>query len=177
MSDDHYSLSGKPALLAGEDNERYLKMRKAIEEYVKPQNIIEKMLVDDLVNKYLEEERLQRFSVCAIRAGSRNALRYHLKETGLGDIEASKTAKRYFAGSPKNREVILTRLARHGITIEDINATALQYKLDPLQMIDHMRANREGARRILLKEIKKLQKARERAEASPSIVIEQKTEA
>lgn len=61
--------------------------------------------------------------------------------------------------------------------MEDINATAMQYKLDQLQMIDHMRTNREGARRIGLKELKKIQKARKRAETSPSIVAEQKTEA
>jgi hypothetical protein len=177
MSDDHYSLSGKPALLAGEDIERYLKKRKAIEDYVKPANIIEEMLVDDLVNKHWEEERLRRFSACAIRAGFRNALKYHLKETGLAEIEVSEMAKRYFAGSPKNREVIVAHLTRHGIAMEDINTTAMQYRLDPLQMMDHMRANRESGRRILLKEFKKLQKARKRAEASPSIVAEQKTEA
>lgn len=176
MSDDHDGLSGQPALLAGEDSERYLKKRKAIEDYVKPANIIEEMLVDDLMNKHWEEERLRRFSDCAIRAGFRNALKYHLKETGLGEIEVSEAAKRYFAGSPKNRQVILTRLARHGITLEDISATAMQSKLEPLAMMDHMRANREGGRRNVLKEVKKVKKARER-EASPSIVAEQKTEA
>lgn len=115
MSDDHYSLSGKPALLEGEDDERYLKRRKAIEDYVKPANIIEEMLVDDLVNKHWEEERLQRFSICAMRAGFRNALRYHLKETGLAESDISRMLKRYFAGSPKTRELIVAHLARNGI--------------------------------------------------------------
>lgn len=169
MSDDRDSLSGKPALLAGEDIEQYSKRRQALENYVKPANIIEEMLVDDVVNKHWEEERLRGFSASVIKAGSRNALRNHLKETGLGEIEASEMVKRYFAGSPKSRQVVLTYLARHGITTEDINAMAMQYKLDPLQIMDQMCTNREGARRIVLKEIKRLLKARERADAPPSI--------
>jgi hypothetical protein len=47
-------------------------------------------------------------------------------------------------------------LAKHGITIEAINATAMLYKLDQLRQIDQMRDNRETARRILQKDLKRL---------------------
>jgi hypothetical protein len=46
-------------------------------------------------------------------------------------------------------------LAKHGITIENIWATAMLPKLDHLRQIDQMRDNRETARRLLQKDLKK----------------------
>jgi hypothetical protein len=68
-------------------------------------------------------------------------------------------------------------LAKHGFTIEDIYATAMLHKLDPLRQINQMRDNLETARRLLQKALKKSMKARERTSASPSIVAEQNVEA
>jgi len=50
-------------------------------------------------------------------------------------------------------------------------------KLDHLRQIDQMRDNRETARRLLQKDLKKAIRARDRASASPSIVAEQNVEA
>jgi hypothetical protein len=98
MSDDHHDLLGKSALMAGEDNERYAKLQQAVRDYIKPNNILEQMMADDVINKKWEEERLQRCAMGAIEFSFRVALKNHLRETGLNETEASQTARQYFAG-------------------------------------------------------------------------------
>jgi hypothetical protein len=177
MSDDHQHLFGKPALLAGEDHERYAKLQQDVYDQVKPKDFFEKVMADDVINKRWEEERLQRCGKGAVEFGFRNALKIHLKETGLNETDSSRLAKEYFAGTPKAKQRILARLAKHGFTTEDIYATAMLHKLDPLRQINQMRDNLETARRLLQKALKKSMKARERTSASPSIVAEQNVEA
>jgi hypothetical protein len=84
--------------------------------------------------------------------------------------------REYFAGTDKAKQKILLRLAKHGITIDDIRTTGMLYKLDPLRHIDQMCDNRATGRRLLQKDLKKAMKARERARVSPSIVAEQNSE-
>jgi hypothetical protein len=177
MSDDNRDLLGKPALLAGENHEHYAKLKQAVYDHFKPQNIIEEMMVDDVINKKWEELRLQRCTKGAIEGGFRTALKNHLRETGFNETESSRMTREYFAGTPKAKQKILVRLAKHGITIDDICTTGMLYKLDPLGQIDRMRENRETGRRLLQRDLKKAMRARDRASASPSIVAEQNSEA
>ena len=177
MSDDHHDLLGNSALIAGEDTERYTKLHQAVYNHIKPKDIFEEMMAEDVINKRWEEERLQRYAKGAIEVSFRTALKTHLRETGLNEPESSQMAREYFTGTPKAKQKILARLAKHGITIEAIHVTAMLYKLDQLRLIDQMRDNRETTRRLLQKDLKKALRARDRASASPSIVAEQNVEA
>jgi hypothetical protein len=177
MCDDHQDLFGKPALLAGEDHERYKKLQQAVYDQVKPKDFFEKVMADDVINKRWEEERLQRCGKGAVEFGFRNALKIHLKETGLNEADSSGLAREYFAGTPKAKQRIEARLAKHGFTIDDIYATAMLHKLDPLRQINQMRDNLETARRLIQKDLKKAKRARDRANGSHSSVAEQNSEA
>jgi hypothetical protein len=144
-------LFGKPALLEGEDQERYLRLRAAIVADLKPKSILDWINVHDQVNKIWEEQRYKYAAAAIINGAMLKALQYYLEDIkepfGLGD-----PALDYFSSDANEKKKVISLLAQHGITMAELQAKAMQLESPGLQMFERMVAARENGRRLLRKE-------------------------
>jgi hypothetical protein len=164
-------LFGEPPLLKGEDKARYMKLRAAVEAELQPKTFLERMNVHDQTNKLWEEQRLRRYAA-ALRDGAfMEALQSLLEPICEGTIEIAATvALDYYSTDPKEKKSIMAQLAQYGITIEMIEAKAMQITCSGLLMFDRMIGNREASRRLLRKELERRSEFPDNAVASPSVV-------
>jgi hypothetical protein len=147
------NLLGKPTLLEGEDEERYLRLRAAILRDLKPKCVLDWINAQDQVDKIWEEQRYKRAATALIKGGLLKALEFYFNEIcETPFLEASQLAKKYFSTNAKERKEVISLLAQHGITIAELQAKAAQLESGGLQMFDRMVASRESGRRMLRKE-------------------------
>jgi hypothetical protein len=154
-TDTFETLFGEPPLIAGESKEAYLQLYAAIAAEVKPKTIFDKMPVKDQADKYWEEQRLKRRSAKLIEANLIQALESLLRTICDPLENESELAQSYFAGSAKDKKTIEARLAAYGITLQHIQAKAIELAHPGLLSIDRMVTTREGARRLLRRDLEK----------------------
>jgi hypothetical protein len=140
-------LFGKPPLLEGEDEERYLRLRKAVAEHLKPETTFDWIDVRDHVDKIWEEERYKLSSAALINRGLKQAVSFYLLQ-----IDQTIQSVKFARGDAKDKAEVLEKLAEHGITLTDLQAKAAQLEGPSLAMFDRMVAAREAGRRMLRKE-------------------------
>jgi hypothetical protein len=146
-------LFGEPALIAGEDKARYLKLYAAVEASIRPKTIFDKMMVRDQTDKYWEEMRYKRSAAALIDGAFMRALQSLLEPICETTFDTpAQIAHDYYSGDAKTKREAIAQLAKYGITTEQIQAKAVQNIGAGLQMIDRMIVSRETARRILRKE-------------------------
>src|SRR6476620_2220711 len=99
MSDELDDIFGKPALLKGEDRERYGHLQAAVEADIKPKNIFDRMLVREQTDKYWEELRYKRSSAALIDSAHIEALASLLGpiyRNKMGLITPTKAAVQFY---------------------------------------------------------------------------------
>ena len=69
-NDQFEFLFGKPSLLEGEDEERYLQLRAAIVAELEPKSVFDWINAKDQVDKLWEEERYKRAATALTRASN-----------------------------------------------------------------------------------------------------------
>jgi hypothetical protein len=153
-TDTFETLFGEP-LIAGESKEAYLQLYAAIEAEVKPKTIFDKMLVKDQADKYWEEQRLKRRSAKLIEANFIEALESLLRTICDPLENESELAHDYFARSAKDKKAIEARLAPYGITLQHVQAKAIELAHPGRLSIDRLVKTRETARRLLRKDLEK----------------------
>jgi hypothetical protein len=142
---------GKPPLLEGEDQERYLRLRAAVVEDVSPKTFLDWIDVHDQVNKLWEEQRYKRAAAALINGGLLKALLYYLADlVEFTDVE--EFALNFFSTNANEKKEVISLLAQHGITMAELQAKATQLEGAGLQMLDRMVSVRENGRRLLRKE-------------------------
>ncbi len=67
-------LFGEPSLIIGEDKERYLRLRAAVEADIKPKNVFDWIMVREQTDKYWEELRYKRGAAALIDGAFQEAL-------------------------------------------------------------------------------------------------------
>lgn len=153
QSDSFYE---EPALLIGEDRTKALNMLAAVTEHIRPEDVFERMMVNDTVNYYREEMRFRRMSADLIESAKPEALEVLLRpffdDGTIFKDGPSEIAKGYFNGDHKTREAMALVVARCGIEDGHIESKAMQLVISALLALDRMGANREKSRRILRKE-------------------------
>jgi hypothetical protein len=170
-------LFGDPPLLEGEDPNVYWGLLAAMIKEHKPQGLLEWTYVYDMVNKLLEEARLKRASSGLMRGEMFSALMYFLQQihsdgqepSFLSQIDdqaakvsaAEKLAFKYFSKKPKERQEVISLLARYGITPAVLQAKAAQLNSDAIQMFEAMGARRGKERRKLRQEDDRLRRRRD----------------
>ena len=150
-NDQFEFLFGKPPLLEGEDEDRYLRLRAAVVRELNPKTVFDLINAKDQVDKLWEEQRYKRAAAALISGGLYKALDYYLKEICEVDYAEDLTDK-YFNGNAKGRKEVMAVLAEYGITMAELHAKAAQLESGGLAMFDRMVAARENGRRLLRKE-------------------------
>jgi len=150
-NDQFEFLFGRPPLLEGEDEERYLRLRAAVVGELEPKSVFDWINAKDQVDKLWEEERYKRAATALISGGLPKALDCYLNE--ICDVDyAEELSDKYFNGDAKGRKEVMAVLAEHGITMAQLHAKAAQLESGGLAMFDRMVAAREHGRRMLRKE-------------------------
>jgi hypothetical protein len=184
-------LFGDPPLLEGEDPDLYWGLLGAMIKDRQPQSFLEWTYVYDMVSKLWEEGRLKRASTGLMRGEMFSALMYFLRQihtdgqdeepeqgeryflppihtdhhpAKLG--EAEKLAFKYFSEKPKERQKVISLLAKYGITPAVLQAKAAQQNSDAFQMFEAMKARSEKERRKLHREDERLRRRRDSAKDS-----------
>jgi hypothetical protein len=144
-------LFGPPALIQGEDEERYLRLRAAVVDEMKPKTVFDYINAKDQVDKLWEEQRYKRAADALIDGGMVKALEYYLHEVCEVDL-AEDLSHKYFNGDAKGRKEVMSELAQHGITTAQLQAKATQLEGGGLALFDRLVSTRESGRRLLRKE-------------------------
>jgi hypothetical protein len=124
-----------------------------VEVGINPKTIFDWMMVRDLTDKYWEELRYKRSAAALIDSAFREAL-----ESLVGPIAKLTTripqaiTRQYYSGDLKSKKEASLFLEQNGVTMEQIQAEAMQIVGGTLQMLDRMIVSRETGRRILRKE-------------------------
>jgi hypothetical protein len=172
--DQFEHLLGEPPLLKGEDKARYMKLRAAVEAELKPTTFFERLNVYDQTNKLWEEQRLRRYATALSEGAFMQALQSLLEPICKGTNEiAAQVALDYYSTDPKEKKSIMAHLVQYGITIEMIEAKAMQIAAAGLLTFDRMTLNRQTGRRLLRKELEQRSELQDNAVASPSVVPKQ----
>jgi hypothetical protein len=183
IPDELEGLFGDPPLLEGEDPNRYWGLLAAMIREREPQSFSEWIYLHDTVSKLWEEQRLKRASTGLMRGEMFSALMYFLRKIhtdGRVDTkqdvflqqlqidyhlakssEVEKLAFKYFSNNPKERQEVVSLLARYGITPAVLQAKAAQQNSDAIQMFEAMGARRGKERRKLRQEDERLQRRRD----------------
>jgi hypothetical protein len=159
-------LFGKPALLAGEDEELYSRLRNAVASHINPETTLDWILADDLAGKHWEEQRLKRDAAALLDGVYDEAVRI-LVAPFLAPSEQPKLP--YFItytrlhGDDFDKGTMAQTLAHFGITKQQIRAKQFQICGSDLTVIDRMIARRESSRRHMDKQLERSAKKNSKA--------------
>jgi hypothetical protein len=153
MINQFEDLFGKPPLLEGEDAERYQRLLTAVIRDLKPKTVFECFDAKDQVDNIWEEARCKRSAAALTEGAFKEALDFY-----LGPIVRQSNgipiaiSRQYFSTNSKEKKKADLFLAEHGVTIERIQAKAMEIVGGTLQMFDRMVNNRQSSRRMLRKD-------------------------
>lgn len=164
-----------PALLESEDERAYLALRSEIEQAMAPEDVFERMRVQDLTDKLWEERRLKHSYANVIASARVEALASLLRasygdEIPIGEDVPSGTrvAQEYFSSESPAHAQAVEIVRRLGITPEMINASAVCLRIGIIQTLDEMCGRRENMRRHLMKDHERQQRrAHQQMQRSP----------
>jgi hypothetical protein len=158
MSDQFDDIFGEPALLQGEDKDRYLRLYAMIEADKQPKDFFDRIQVREEADKIWEELRIRRCSAALIDSTHIQALAQLLEPLQKRHVflkNCSEVAFEYYGTDLKAKQKVAAMMAQYGITETMIHAKAMQIQGGTLQYLDRMITSREIGRRNLRKEQEK----------------------
>jgi hypothetical protein len=160
---------GQPALSIGASAEDFRLLSREIENEIAPSNIFEKLEVRDISHKIAEEQTLKRMQTAIVTSARVESLAALLEPTFGQNIEkARKIAQDYFSGSGESKSVAKELVDRLGISMENIDASALHLRMSSIHALDDMIDRREGSRNRIIKRHLKRKKASSHKNPAPT---------
>jgi hypothetical protein len=161
---------GPPALSIGASAEDFRLLSREIDNEIAPSNIFEKLEVRDISHKIAEEQTLKRMQTAIVMSARVESLVALLEPTFGQNIEkARKTAQDYFSGSGESKSVAKELVDRLGISMENIDASALHLRMTSIHALDDMIDRREGRRNRIIKRLLKRKKASSQNNPAPTV--------
>jgi hypothetical protein len=144
---------GRPALLKGEDRDNYRELQKEISESMHPENFLDALEVQEVVDNIWEGRRFQKMGTKLVDAERKNALE-HLTNSRFGYVsEQSEAWLESIAGKPYPEGRTEADLLRKiGLSTELVQARALLLAAEGLAVVDRLASNRVSARKTSLKD-------------------------
>lgn len=147
-------LLGEPALLKREDATIFRRLKREIENHIKPQNILDEMRVMDITNSVWESQRFRRHLVSLVDGERAHALsRLLLPFLGRSLPAASDLAKNYCSNDENEKAAASKLVKQYGITDDHIEAQAVVLNSDSFNTLNRGIVARDTTRRTMLKEI------------------------
>jgi hypothetical protein len=146
-------LFGRPALLKGDDRDKYRALHQEISKSMQPENFLDELEVQEVVDCVWEGRRFQRMATKLVDAERRKA-RERLTDSQYGYI-SEKSAEWLESIAGKRYPDEMTEadvLKKVGLSVELVQAHALLMAEDYLAVVDRLASNRISARKISLKD-------------------------
>jgi hypothetical protein len=148
-SDDFF---GQPPLLEGEDGAAYFDLLEKVRASVKPRNVLEEIATRDFVDITWEILRLRRMRQPVIVAGYSAALEKILTPS-VEFLRLRSLRDKWLSGDDDARQKVAEVMERAGLTMTDLQARAIDEKIDTIERIDRMTAQAEHRRRLVIDEL------------------------
>ena len=148
-SDDFF---GQPPLLEGEDGAAYFDLLEKVRASVKPRNVLEEIATRDFVDITWEILRLRRMRQPVIVAGYSAALEKILTPS-VEFLRSRSLRDKWLSGDDDAKQKVAEVMERAGLTMTDLQARAIDEKIDTIERIDRMTAQAEHRRRLVIDEL------------------------
>ena len=139
-------------LLNGEDERAYKALRARIFEAVKPQDVVEEMFSDDVVNLQWELMRWRRLKVAFLNREQKEDA-HGLLIVFAGRVDLQKILKGWAQQDPEETENLRQLLATQGVSMDELAAKTLARKLEYIERLDTLAATAEARRTHALREL------------------------
>ena len=138
-------------MLKGEDRASYRALQKEISESMHPENFLEALEVQEVIDNIWEGRRFQKMGTKLLDAERRKA-REHLTNSRFGYVsEKDGEWLESIAGKPYPDEMTEEDVLRKvGLSMELVQAHALLLAAEYLAVVDQLASNRVSARKISL---------------------------
>jgi len=154
MSTDLKIVFGPPPLLKGENLKAYNQLLASVTDSVTPADSLEEIWTNDVVQETWEIVRWRRSKAALLNSAMREALQKLLIAGRLKDpLGAKLLAEAWAAGKPSDVKHVEQLLASGGLTIDSVQAQALELKLKTIDHLDRLITSAEIRRSGILREI------------------------
>jgi hypothetical protein len=157
-------LIGEPSLLQSEDRDAYEQLRAGVEREIKPQTIFDEIRVQEITDKFWEEQRLKRQQIALIQSAKVDSLA-SLLTPYYGDeiFGALETARNYYSGDQQRQRTAQKIMEQLGVTEQQVEANGIHVRSIGLLALDRMVLNRETSRNRLIRDHERRQRRAEKA--------------
>ena len=145
---------GPAPLLEGEDKADYIGLLEEVRRQVSPKDAIEQIYVRDIVDLTWELMRYRRIKVATLHKGQVRAVQ---QLTSLNNWPGLDADAKWSVGTAIKTSFAdgMRELAKHGVTLQDINAHAFAAERDTLLRLDQNMMQIEARRNFALREIER----------------------
>jgi hypothetical protein len=143
---------GPPPLITGEEPAAYVALLEQVSTAVRPQGILEKIWVRDIVDLVWETLRLRRLKANLLQGEANRGVRETI-EPLIGLLEADDLSKEWARRTSKALRRVEGLLSAAGLTMDVVMAQTLDLKLDQVERIERLIASAEARRNNALREI------------------------
>ena len=145
---------GPAPLLEGEDKADYIGLLEGVRRQVKPKDVIEQIYIRDVVDLTWELMRSRRIKVATLHKGQVRAVQQLASSNNWPGLDAD--AKWSIGAAIKTSFADgMRELAKHGVTLPDINAHAFAAERETLLRLDQNMMQIEARRNFALREIER----------------------
>ncbi len=159
--DKHSELSEllEPSLLGEENEALYVAFRARVKQIVDPKNFFDEMRVQEITDKFWEEQRYKRFETKLIEVSCLNALAHLLAPAYDRDhVRSLEAACDFYSHNPKLRKPVEDVMSQFGMTPDMVYAKALAMNAGCIEQLDRMIVSRATSRNNLIKDHERRQK-------------------
>ena len=142
----------QPPLLAGEDGAAYVNLLGKGRASIKPHDVLEEVATRDFVDITWEILRLRRMRQPVIVAGYSAALEKILTPS-VEFLRLRSLRDKWLSGDDDAKQKVAEVMERAGLTMTDLQARAIDEKIDTIERIDRMTAQAEHRRRLVIDEL------------------------
>jgi hypothetical protein len=154
MSTDLKIVFGPPPLLKGENLKAYNQLLASVTDSVTPADSFEEIWTNDVVHETWEIVRWRRAKAAQVNSAMREAVEKLLIGGRLKQpLEAKLLAEAWAAGKPSDVKRVEGFLASGGLTIDSVQARAMELNLKDIDHLDRWTTAAEIRRSNTLREI------------------------
>jgi len=144
-------------LLPDEDEEAFIALAERVVFAAAPADAIEEILIRDVIDLTWEVLRLRRIKVGLLNASLGEGVQQVLDRVGYGgDFNSHQRrglSERWAAGGSRAKSEVETVLGKAGLSLSEVTAQTVDYKLYTFERLDNMLASSEARRNNALREI------------------------